>query len=341
MRLRVSSMYRSWTDTSLFEYLAEHGFDIEAFAFYPAPRSAGFSDKPALVRLYLWSLLKLCLSFHRYRRTPILSIGGHYPWMVLTRVFGRLLPREYHLYLWNFYLHDLGENRIVRAILRFLLASKRITVIAQSPRDFEYFAELSSNKPFFVPYGEDDFQAPAAFELVPDYPYLFAGGYSNRDYGIVFSCARAVPGQRFVVVASRLNKDFTDGDAPPNVMIYRDIAADQFQGLLERADALIIPLKNNVGSSGQMVCVAGMRRSKPIIYADIPAINYFFDDRCGIPYRMGDPESLERAVRKLQGLTADEISEMGEHSRKRFLQRYTRGSRNEKLAEIVRRQGRI
>ena len=238
-------------------------------------------------------------------------------------------------------MHSLGKNPVIRRILRFLLNSKRITVIAQSPGDVEYFSKLSVNKPLFVPYCEDDYRVPTNFDLVPEEPYLFAGGYSNRDYHSVLKCARAVPKQQFVIVASHLNKEFSDDSAPPNVTVFRDLDFERFHGLLEKSTAVIVPLKEDVGSSGQMACIAAMRLGKPVIFAESPAVDYFFEENCGLPYKMGNADSLTEAVRRFRRLSPEGASEIGANSRKNFLAKFTKDRRNAQLLEVIQGAGSI
>lgn len=328
-------MYQGWMDDSLVNFMSEHGFDVEQFSFYATP-AVKFRSKPELVGLYVQTLFKLAVPFYSFRNARVFCTGGHYAWMAMTRIFGPVLPREYHLYLWNFYLHSLGKSPVIRRILRFLLSSKRITVIAQSPGDVEYFAGLSVNQPLFIPYCEDDYRVPTNFDLVPEEQYLFAGGYSNRDYDTVLKCARAVPEQQFVIVASRLNKEFSDESAPPNVIVFRDLDRDRFHGLLEKSAAVIVPLKEDVGSSGQMVCIAAMRLGKPAIFAETPAISYFFQENCGLPYQMGSADSLTEAVRRFRHLSPEVAAKIGANSRENFLSNFTKDRRNAQLLEAIR-----
>lgn len=263
-------------------------------------------------------------------------MGGHYAWMAVVRLFGPMLGPNFHLYLYNFYLHSLGGNAAVRTILRFLLASPRVTVIAQSPGEVDYYAALARNVPQFVPYCEQDYALPTVLNLVPNARYLFAGGYSNRDYEVVLDCAREFPDQEFVIVPSFLNKELVDEGMPPNITVFRDLNPLEFYGLLEKSAGVIIPLKEDVGSSGQMVAISAMRFGKPVIYADIPAINYYFEEnKSGIPYRIGDSGSLIAAVRKLRTLPSTDIAALGERAREAFLAKFTTEVRNEQLLDVV------
>lgn len=335
MRLRIAALYEAWMDESLVDFMRARGFEVETFSFYPAPADS-FRSKPQLVALYMRTLFKLAWRFPRYRNGRVFCSGGHYAWMAMTRLFGFFLGAEYHLYLWNFYIHGLGKKPAIRKILQILLNSDRITVIAQSPGDVEYFARLSRNAPLFVPYCEDDYRVPTNRDLVTEGDYLFAGGYSNRDYATVLECARLVPDQQFVIVASHLNKDFSDESVPINVRVFRDIDRDRFHGLLETSTAVIVPLKDDVGSSGQMVCIAAMRLCKPVIFASAPAIDYFFEEGCALPYEMGNAVSLAETVRRFRQLSPNAVSTIGINSRKRFLQNFTKNRRNEELLAAIR-----
>jgi glycosyltransferase involved in cell wall biosynthesis len=336
MRLTIASLYRSWMDDSLVRFMRENGLEVETFSFFHSPPTGKFSSKAEIDALHARCLMKLPIPFRRFRNSRVICLGGHYAWMVMVKVFAPILPQEFHLYLYNFYLHSLGSNRFVRGTLRGLLNSTKITVIAQSPGDLEYFSDLALNAPVFIPYCEEDYQLPTKFDLVPEGPYLFAGGYSNRDYDVVLNCARIMTDQQFIVAASRLNKEFSDGETPPNVRVYRDLDFERFHGLLEKSTAVIVALKENVGSSGQMVCIAAMRFGKPVIYTDVSAISYYFEgNRSGIPYEIGNARSLAGAIAKLNDLSAEAIAETGANSRQNFLLKYTKDRRNVELLELI------
>lgn len=101
----------------------------------------------------------------------------------------------------------------------------------------------------------------------------------------------------FMFVASNLNNDLND--LPKNVTLKRNVSAEEFASLMERAAVVVVPLKEDVGSSGQMLCLQAMRYHKPIIYADVSSINYYFTKDSGIPYRVGDLHSLTNALNTL------------------------------------------
>lgn len=111
------------------------------------------------------------------------------------------------------------------------------------------------------------------------------------------SLARSKPDIRFMFVVSNLNKEI--GDLPSNVTLKRNVSAEEFANLMEGAAIVVVPLKEDVGSSGQMLCLQAMRYHKPIVYANVSSINYYFTKESGIPYKLGDLLSLTEALESL------------------------------------------
>lgn len=339
MRLTIVSLYESWMDGDggdLIRVMNGHGFDVETMSFYRRHRPGKINGKAAFITLQIGCLVKLVLPFFRLSRGKVLCMGGHYAWLLMTRLFSPILPAEFHLYISNYYLHSLGKSHLVRSVMRFLLDSQKVTVIVQSPGELRYYAQLCANPPRFVPYGEADYALATNFDLVPEAPYLFTGGYSNRDYGTVLKCAATFPEFLFVMAGSALNEELVRVPVPANVVVFQDIDNASFYGLLEKSLGVILPLRDDVGSSGQMVCIAAMRFAKPIIYTNVSSINYFFKEGVsGLPFEMADAQSLAGAVARLQGMSEQAAEQLGIAARSDFLAAFTKDRRYEKLFEVM------
>lgn len=143
--------------------------------------------------------------------------------------------------------------------------------------------------------------------------------------------AKKNPSKNFVFVASHLNSDIND--LPPNVILYQDTSAKEFSKLLLNASAVIVPLKEDVGSSGQMLCIQAMRYHKPIIYTNVSCINYYFSTESGIPYKIGDMKSLQSAVDRLYRQGAKN-QVMGECAYRQSM-KFTIAKRNKMLDDII------
>ena len=73
MRLMIACMYGG--ADSLADFMSEHGFEVEQFAFYTAPASHIMS-KPELVGLYIRTLFKLAVPFYGFRNGQVFCQGG-------------------------------------------------------------------------------------------------------------------------------------------------------------------------------------------------------------------------------------------------------------------------
>lgn len=205
---------------------------------------------------------------------------------------------DYHVYFHNFYLHGLGRKPVVKQILKFLLDNTHLTIFTQSEGEIDYYRSLSTKASLkFIPFCSDFTPITGQFPTEAAIPesYIFTGGYTNRDYPLMFSLASRFPDQKFVFVASSLNGI----SVPPslsNVTLLCDLPKNQFESLLAGAEIVVVPLKEDVGASGQMLAISAMRNGKPIIYTDLPVISYFFSNGSGLSYKMGDIESLSAAL---------------------------------------------
>ncbi len=317
------NLYSSWND-AFGDYLRHREYDVEHISILKCPQKR-FRSKKDLVINNLYALLKLLPKIYMITNNCVYCTGVHYAVLLIHLIKGRG-----KLYIYNFYLHSLGKRRIVKKMLHFLLNNRRVTVIVQTPDEVKYYKEISDKiKILFVPYCSD---AIPFSDTKSDTKYVFTGGYTNRDYSLVLNLARKFPLQKFVVVASQLNKDINS--IPENVTLYKDIPAADFNSLLAKSYIVIVPLKEDVGSSGQMLCLSAMRNSKPIIYADVSSINYYFTPpHSGFPYQIGSITSLSNTMRYCLE-HPDVCNEYGENAYKESL-KYTTEESFKRITEIM------
>lgn len=321
----------------LLHRLKENDFEISTFSFF-SKQVVFFPSKIKLLFDELICFIKLLLKFRFFRNKKVLCQGGQLSFFFMNRLFGYLLGKEFHLYVYNFYLHALGEKRIVKQILKYFLNSKKITLIVQSPGEVEYYKNLSNKcSVIFTPYCQDVDNNTESFVLNPPQNYIFSGGYTNRDYPLIIECAKAFPNICFVLVVSHLNLNDFNETIPSNVILYKDTDKELFYSIMKGAWAVIVPLKDDVGASGQMLCLGAMGLSKPIIYTDVSSINYYFkaDINCGIPYQISDLNSLIQSINTLIRYDEREIKNIGENAYNNYIEKYTRNKGLDRLVDIL------
>jgi glycosyltransferase involved in cell wall biosynthesis len=199
-----------------------------------------------------------------------------------------------------------------------------VLVITQSTDDFDYFASLSRGATLmFVPYCQGPLEIASDDDSVLG-DYVFAGGYTNRDYDRLLRCARRLPDVSFTIACSRLNR-ITE-PVPPNAQIHVDLDSRTFHRLLAGARLVVVPLAHDVGASGQMVTLAAMQLGKATVVPDSPSIAPYVEDGVsGILYSRSSDPSLCETIRAAYD-EATMLLEVGAAARRRYYERFTRAS---------------
>lgn len=194
------------------------------------------------------------------------------------------------IYILTFFIHAPYNSKSLLKILGFLLDQK-VGLTAFSASDRDYFKGIGPAVDVrFSPYAAE-IHLKTDLSQVKQGDYVFAGGYTNRDYNFLIRCAEKIPRQQFTIVCSHLNK--ITMTVPANVEILKDIHPDKFYELLAACKVNVIPLKSNVGASGQSVAVAAMQFAKPTLYPDFGIVSqYFTDGVSGLMYGPGDDDSF-------------------------------------------------
>lgn len=276
----------------------DKGCEIRNVYAFKKPDYALFPSKKSLVKRWIKAFFRLIPACIRMRGSLIYCWDLHLPMMALARILGPVMG-SYRLVLDNFYLHGMSRRRVVQRVLRFLMNNRHLTVLTYSQGEVEFYRSLSSRaKVHFVPFCSDFYPITdhVPYDAPADGSYIFTGGYTNRDYDIVFEMARRFPDRPFVVVASSLN-ELPDTASLPNMKVYRDLPKEQFESLLANSMIVLVPLKEDVGASGQMLSISTLRNGRPCIYTDLSVVNYFFGGGAGLPYRLGDADSMASALK--------------------------------------------
>lgn len=130
------------------------------------------------------------------------------------------------IFLYNFYIHELGGSALVRAVLRLLL-SQNVCLLVQSPNEVAWFKSINPKlKVEYYPYcqGRSD---EALVNCEQQAGYIFAGGGTNRDYSLLIEVAIKLSCYNFVIVRSSANVLPTS--LPSNLLVYTDITSKRFQ----------------------------------------------------------------------------------------------------------------
>jgi glycosyltransferase involved in cell wall biosynthesis len=309
-------------------------FDWQSYTFQPFPRIY-YLNKRQIICRELLHFLKIFFKIYFFRNANIFCVAGQYSFLVMNRIFRKILGDQFQLIIYNFYIHAWGNKKIVQKILKFMLNRENITLIVQSPKEVDYYATISKKcRVVFIPYCENDTVIFTDYGTEFD-KYIFTGGSTNRDYPLMLECAKCFPQQQFVFIASDLNNRDFQTKIPPNVTLLTNIERSMFYGIMSKSECVIIPLKEDVGASGQMLCLGAIKLKKPIIYCNISSINYYFSNNSGIPYEIGNLNSLSTAIQSFKNKTSDELEEQVNNAYKNYKENYTEESKINMFINIL------
>jgi glycosyltransferase involved in cell wall biosynthesis len=241
-------------------------------------------------------------------------------------------PRK-RIVLTQFFIHELGERRLVRKILEYLMNNNKIALLAQSPHELSYYAELAPRANVtYYPYCQNELTFKG--EYGQGEKYIFSGGYTNRDYSCLLEAATEIE-SRFIVVCSSLNKVNHKKYQNSKISILLDRKPEEFYGYLSNAKIVVIPLKENTGASGQQVALAAMSLGKPVVYTDVSVVSqYFQDETSGLSYKRGNASDLRNKIERL--MQDKRLRQyLGDNARKQHRRCYRKKNYWDKLTEIL------
>jgi glycosyltransferase involved in cell wall biosynthesis len=334
-RLLLTTYRKEWLDPGLVEALQER-FDVVVKSVRGGAKSqsagAVVVSKKGLVADEARYLLRLGINRQLYQEQWIfVCYGGHYATLLFARLLRAVGGIRRPVFLLNFYLHELGQNRWIQVILRVLL-TEDVRVVAQAAADVDYFRPfLPVENVLYLPYCQGSLELGSYAGTHSD--FVFAGGWTNRDYDALFRCAARLPQVEFVVVASA--QSAITEPQPANVTLLCDLEPREFHRLMAESYFVVLPLKADVGSSGQMVAVAAMQLGKAVIAPDIGAINdYIANGITGALYQLGNDEGLVRLIEDSYAAPAF-VAAMGRAGQQRYMELFTPERLHRPVTEFI------
>ena len=288
-----------------------------------------FASKREIVVNEARNLIRLLRTRAMYRgKWLFVAAAGHYSFLAFAIVL-RVLRRNPRVYLFNFYLHGLGGSWIVKRILRLLLGP-HVRVLCQAEDEVEYLRGVRADLTLdYVPFCQGPMMKP---EWIGSREYVFAGGFTNRDYDLLIRCAERMPGHEFVIACSGRNR--FERPLPANTRVLRDQDWSAFHSLLGHSKVVVVPLRERVGSSGQMVALAAMEAGKPTIVSDAGGLPQYVEDGVdGFVYVLGDEDSL---LGRLEWcMDAARSRSVGQAARASYLSRFVQERFDERVVAAV------
>jgi glycosyltransferase involved in cell wall biosynthesis len=147
--------------------------------------------------------------------------------------------------------------------------------------------------------------------------YVFAGGNSVRDFGLLES---ALDGTN---IPARIATKWQPTLNLPDVKV-GPTSHDDYMSLLANSHVVVVPLRQSVRSAGQQSYLNAMGLGKPVIVTDAPGVrDYVIDGVTGVIVPP-DVNALRNAIlHVMDPANADFYAEMGRRARKDVFKRFT------------------
>lgn len=313
---------------------------IEKYGFIDinnGERSKGLKSPKEVALMFLDDCRFIFKNRHRLDHSnTIISIGFSALPVKLLIKLGLIKCQQ--LLWFGFFIHSDKAFRIFRVLLK-LLSIKNEKLVLNSAYEIPLYVKklgIPKHKLTYIPLGdwkEVDLY-DETYEPGVDEPYYFAGGYTNRDYTGLLEAFRSLP-YKLIIVGSRLNKELNDIEQlPANIIVKKDIPKEEFESLLAKAKACILPLKNDTGASGHMVLLGYMRNKKGIIASDMEAMReYVTHGESALLFKNAQKE-LPKLIQAIEDGQYD-LKVLGEKAYQKYQENFTYPALSARLIAII------
>lgn len=171
---------------------------------------------------------------------------------------------------------DANKQTLFLRFYRWLLSSAD-HILYHSPIEKEKLKKLGLYSPAtctFIAMGSDSHFFKNKQNLISDSKIVLSVGKDRaRDYRTLFQAAAQLPTIQFEVVCRKSN--ILGLQIPPNVNLHFDIPYREVAQLYQRAQIVIIPIKEMQRSSGQMTLTDSFQAEKPVIISNVVGISHY------------------------------------------------------------------
>ena len=309
------------SDKWLWDYLPDHSDQVE---FLCAPLNRRLMRRSKFLAYMLgfgWQAIQAALRVSRSNYDLVVAWEGKngFLFATLKRFLGWQKPR---LAILAFSVRGLP--------LRFLpwvrYAAKSIDHIAvPSARDVEYYSQLlhlPEERLTFCPLGVHD---PLGSQITTtakgdNNVYVFAGGYSHRDFASLVAASRDLD-TKVLIVSPKANQPREE--LPPTVEWRDPVPSVTYHKMMMSAHFVVIPLKEVPFAVGQVDILNAMALGKAVVTSRVSsASDYITDSHNGILVEPGNPSALRQAIQYLLERPED-VVRLGANARISYEERYT------------------
>jgi glycosyltransferase involved in cell wall biosynthesis len=295
-----------------------------------------FKTARQLLLVYFCGAYQLLQHLRSFESARTVVVFSHFAFVVKLLARLRLL-RYGRLVCFGFFLHDPHWLPICRWLVRLDRTDDHYVVFSEFERDL-YASQLGVplERMHFVPLGDwGQIRQPAPESADAQRgDYYFAGGRSNREYLPLVEAFRSISAQLIIVCSGSNWEELKGISLPENVSVLSDVPVDTFDEYVRGAKAGIIPLKRDMGSSGQSVALALMRNARCVIATNAGGLHSYIEHGVSGFLMSNLAEELPALIHSLE-LEPDRAAEMGRAARERYEQSFSLAVAAEAFEQVL------
>jgi len=163
--------------------------------------------------------------------------------------------------------------------------------------------------------------------------YIFSVGVSYRDYKTLFQAARKINRQFVVVTQDFAIQGLT---IPENVKVYTNTFGKQASALMQKADVVVIPMRDPESPSGNTSLFEAMWYGKPVVITRAVTTEEYIEDGVdGFLVPCGDADAVAKILNALY-FDPERAKKVGKAARKTIQEKFTMDIYAKRIAEIIR-----
>jgi len=249
-------------------------------------------SKGAIIREML-SLRALGLRTAWKRRDSVLVVG----WQavpILAFIGIGVLPRPARLTILGCFVHSQAIRKAVNLLWRmFKFEGLRFITFSRAEQESMIRSVGLARDAVLFHLWRQELNGRVADDFLGEGDYVFAGGYSNRDYATLL---RSVAHEKWPVVLVASTHNQIDRALYPAAEVLFDLDEAEFEQKLAGSHVAVLPLLSMGEACGQSVLIRILRNRKPMIASRHEAIvDYVGDDYPGfVP--AGDVGALRQMI---------------------------------------------
>lgn len=225
----------------------------------------------------------------------------------------------------------------LRHVMYRLVLSRAAGVVCYSQFESRYYAEhfrLARTRFAAALYGSN-FNVPADTTRDASRPgYLLSVGRSGRDYQLLCDAVEGLPHELHIVCD--VEASLKGLRCPPNVKILRSCYGKDYVDELLGAELVVVPLKDEKLSSGQMVLLNAMAVGRPtVISKTVTIVEYGEHLQTCHFVEPGSAEALRTAIVELMADPAQR-ERLGTAGKRQYLERHTVEPAVESIVDAIR-----